>query len=102
MSWQDDLETRLQQSIQNVGNDINAYIQARVVDPVVKIGQPAQGNLSAAQIAAGQRGQNPDASIEKDIGSPSDINGNGSMMKWVVPVVAISVVAYFLLGKKRG
>lgn len=57
MGFFDDLAARVNEVVpEGIRNDIGGYLQARVVDPVVKIGQPATGNLSAEQIAAGQRG----------------------------------------------
>ena len=57
MGFFDDLAARVNEVVpEGIRNDIGGYLQARVVDPVVKIGQPATGNLSAEQLAAGQRG----------------------------------------------
>ena len=96
MSWQDDLSARVEAATKNIGNDIQSYIKARVVDPVVKIGEPAKGNLSAAELAAGARGENPDATIASDA-----MPASGDMMKYAIPIVAVVVLGYFLLKSKR-
>lgn len=57
MGFFDDLQARVNEVVpEGIRNDIGSYLQARVVDPVVKIGQPATGNLSAEQLASGARG----------------------------------------------
>jgi succinyl-CoA synthetase beta subunit len=56
MSWIDDLKTRAEQAVSNVQKDIGTYLQERVIEPVIKVGDPQGGNLTAAQIAAGARG----------------------------------------------
>ena len=96
MSFVDDLEARVQQATQNIGNDIKSYIQARVVDPVVKIGEPAKGNLNIKEIQAGQRGENPNATVE-----PYNDSESSNVMQYALPLVAVVLVAYFVFKSKR-
>lgn len=96
MSWMDDLSVRIEQAKENIGNDINAYIQARVVDPVVKIGQPAQGNLSQAQIQAGATGDNPKAAVKPMVQMASD------SMKYLPLVILAGAALFILMKKQRG
>lgn len=96
MSWQDDLQSRIDQASQNIGNDIKSYINARVIEPVTKIGEPAQGNLSALELSQGARGSNSTQTVPISYGSSNEMN------KWALPLIAIAVLGYFLISKKRG
>ena len=98
MSWQDDLSARLQAATQNIGNDIKGYLQARVVDPVVKIGEPAKGNLSALELSQGARGSNSNAQIVPDTGA---MPTSSSAMN-AIPFLIVGVIAFLLISKKRG
>lgn len=95
MAFIDDLEARLKQSTQNIGNDINSYIQNRLTDAVVKIGEPPKGNLSAAQLAQGQTGQGqaiaPAASV---------VSSRMDFKKLLIPGAIVLALGFFLLSKK--
>ena len=95
MAFIDDLEARLKQSTQNIGNDINSYIQNRLTDAVVKIGEPPKGNLTAQQIAQGQTGQGQAIAAPASQAVSSGFNYN----KLLIPA-AILAVGFFLLNKK--
>lgn len=94
MAFIDDLQARLQQSVQNVGNDINSYIQNRLTDAVVKVGEPPKGNQTAAQVAAGQTGQAQPMAV-----SASQAISGFDLKKLLIPA-AVLAVGYFLLSKK--
>jgi hypothetical protein len=98
MSWQDDLSVRLGQATEGLKTDINAYLTARIVDPVIKIGQPQQGNLTQLQIEQGQKGSNPDASVGPDKIS----NGVDQSKMYIGALVVAAIAAWYFIGKKRG
>ncbi len=109
MSWIDDLQTKVEQATSGIVTDINTYINQRVVAPVIKIAQPQTGNLSAAQIAAGQKGG--PVPIAAAVSSPSSLQNaasasqvsSGTAMAISVPVLlALGVGAFFLMKKGRG
>lgn len=56
MGFFDDLQARADQSLNQLKGDVTSYLESRVMSAVVKVGEPAKGNLTAAQIAAGQTG----------------------------------------------
>ena len=102
MSWVDDLRSRAEQAFEDVGIDINAYLKKRESDAVMKILEPT-GNLSQAQLDAGQRGGTAATA------APSGANGNNAMvagqitesfMKYL-PFIAIGAITFLLIGKKR-
>lgn len=105
MSWFDDLQARVNEAIpEGIRNDIGSYLQARVVDPVIKIGQPQTGNLSAAEIAAGARGGvQPVAPAQPQ---PVPVSMAASMvspekLKIWLPLAAVGLAAWVVLGSKR-
>jgi len=109
MSFFDDLQARVNDFKDNaIVQDIGTYIQARVVDPVVKVGQPAIGNLSAAQIASGARGQTAPVGGPSGVPPKDSANANpnspflsmGQSFGGVGMLVILGGVAYFLLSKK--
>ena len=95
--WLDDLGVRVDQFRETeLGQSIGDYLNARVVDAVVQIAPPKTGNLSAEQIAAGQRGGTaataaPQSGVAVVMANP--------VMKYL-PYVAVGVAAYLLLKKK--
>jgi hypothetical protein len=98
MGWFDDLRTRVEElQDTNLGSTISDYIENRVVDAVVKIGPQPTGNLSAAQIAAGQRGGTaPVVATPVSAVPPSQ---QSQLMKYL-PFVAIGLVAVLVLKRK--
>lgn len=88
---------------EGIQTDITAYLRERVVDPVVKIGQPQTGNLSAAEIAAGARGGT--APIAAPSAPASAIQNAGAKIAGIgiapiAAVVAVGVLGYVLLSKR--
>lgn len=111
MAWIDDLSSRISNVVpEGITADINAYLKARVVDPVVKIGQPQTGNLTAEQLAAGMRGgQVPTAQASSPAAASQNATqasmlssfGLGSIPPMIL-LLGAGAAAYFLLKKRRG
>jgi len=110
MSFVDDLQVRVQQSGGNIAEDIQSYFSKRVTAEFVKyLPKEAQGNLSAAEIAQGKGGQNPNATIAPatapastlmNANQASQISGffQSSYMP-LVAVAAVGLIAYIALKK---
>ena len=99
MGWFDDLQARVEEfQDTNLGSTISDYIENRVVDAVVKIGPQPTGNLSASQIAQGQRGGTPPV-VQSPVASVAPSMQSSSVMKYL-PFVAIGLIAVLLLQKK--
>ena len=106
MGWLDDLGSRIQQASENIINDVGDYFTERVVDPVVKVGEPQRGNLSAAQIAAGEYGGAPvgaparaSASQLQNAAQASQI---GNQFAKYLPLIAIGMVGFLIFRSKKG
>lgn len=93
MGWFDDLKTRAEQSFDNFGSDIGDYIKNRLTDAAVKVGEPAKGNQSEAQIAAGQAGGQP------PMAASSQMDVNSQLMKYLPLIAVVGIMALVL---KRG
>lgn len=91
MSFFDDLRMRVEQSTQSVVKDFTSYVQNQIVTPAVKIGEAAKGNISEAQIKAGQTGSVPAI-------SPAQSGFDG--FKKYLPLVAIATIVYFVVHRK--
>lgn len=91
MGWFDDLKARAQQAGDNIVKDINSYIAGRVVEPVIKIGEPQRGNQTAAQIAQGQAGA-PAQPLAESV--------QASVMKFA-PIILGTVALALVLKKSR-
>lgn len=103
MGFFDDISVRLQQSAQNQLNDINSYIQNRVTDVVVKIGQPPKGNLSAAELAQGQQGAGvaqaaPTGASVQNSAQASQISEG--LQKYAIPLALALGLSFVLFSKK--
>lgn len=93
MNFFDDLKTRVEQAGQQIEKDINSYISNNITEPLVKVGQAATGNLSDAQIKAGQTGG------AAPIVSAQAVQAAGMSMGMLA---LIAVGAYFLFFSKKG
>lgn len=107
MSWLDDLRVRVEEVIPDgIRNDIGSYLQSRLVDPVIAIGQPQAGNLTAAQIAAGERGAAaataPAQPVPVSVNGVNVGNGGGMNMATLVPMLAIGALAIALIVTSGG
>lgn len=92
MSYFDDFRMRVEQAGQQFGNDLESYINSNIIQPAVRIGQAATGNLSEAQIKAGQTAAPP------PIANPANQIVSGGL--GLVSILAIGTIAYLLLSKK--
>lgn len=110
MSFIDDLQTRVEQSKDDIAGDIQSFFSKRVTAEFVKyLPKEAQGNLSAAEIAAGKSGQNPNSTIAPSTEAAASLmNANqasqisGFFQSNYMPIVAIAAVgliAYIALKK---
>lgn len=106
MSWVDDLQARAEQSIRNATNSIGDYLDNRVSDAVVIKGDGQNGNLSALQIAQGQRGGQAGQAGPK---APPNalqnaIQASGFVPEAVAPYVPMILAAgaLFLVFRRKG
>lgn len=106
MGWFDDLSTRAQQAGDSALKDVNTYLAGRVVDATVQVAAAQTGNLTAAQLAAGQRGgQGPMAGpattspFLQNASQASQIAGQAAMNYG--PYLLVAIAAWFLIGKSR-
>ncbi len=97
MAWIDDIQTRLEQSVNNQFNDINSYLKSRVTDVVVKIGEPPKGNLTTAQVEAGQTGQTPP--VAAPAGGVQNVIQN-QLSQFMLPLLVVAAVGFFMFSKK--
>lgn len=91
MSWFDDFQVRLGQIGTKVTDNVESYIVNKATEAVVKVTGGEKGNLSAAQIAAGERGGNVQNALPVIATSP--------IMQYI-PYIAVGAVALLLF--KRG
>lgn len=92
MNFFDDLKTRVEQAGQQIEKDINSYISNNITEPLVKVGQAATGNLSEAEIRAGQTA------------SPPPIVSAGAVTvagMGIGTMALIGLAAYFLFFSKK-
>lgn len=99
MGWFDDLQARVSDfQDTSLGGSISDYLESRVVDAVVKIGDQPTGNLSAAQIAAGQRGGTAPVVAP----APVAIMPSSHMdFAKYLPFILLGTAAYFLIQKQK-
>lgn len=111
MGYIDDLQVRVEQSKDDILGDIQSYFLKRTSAEFVKfLPKEAQGNLSAADIAQGKSGQNPNATIAPATAPAATlVNANqasqisGFFQSNYMPIVAIAAVgliAYIALKKR--
>lgn len=92
MNFFDDLRTRVEQSGQAIVSDLRSYYESQVITPLVRAGQAATGNLSAAQIKAGQVAESPPIAPPQNAVVKTGIN--------LVSLLAIGAIGYLLLSPK--
>jgi hypothetical protein len=97
MGWMDDFSMRIGQIgtgvRDRINRDINDYVENRAVDDLVKIGRAATGNLSAAEIEAGQRG------APAPIAPAASMTAGFSVSPYLI-AAAVGLTAVLLLSKK--
>lgn len=89
MSLFEDLKNRAAASFEDVSNNVYGYLESRVNDAVVKIGEPAAGNQTAVQIASGQTG------------GTAPVPSMSSRASIQMPLVLMGVAAAYILLSKR-
>lgn len=103
MGFFDDLQARADESLNQLKGDVTSYLENRVMSAVVKVGEPAKGNLSAAQIAAGQTGG------PAPIAPPSGGNVQNSsqasqismgLQQYILPLVLAVGIGFIVFSKK--
>lgn len=97
MGFYDDLRVRLEQEAQKVGNDLRQYLESQVRDPLVRVGEAAKGNLTAAQLRSGETGEAKPVAQSQTLAEQA--------APYVVPplfLIAAGIAAYFYFsgGKK--
>lgn len=99
MGYIDDIRMRVEQSLQGAQTDLQTYIKSQITDPLVRVGQAAQGNLTEEQIRAGQKSQGgaiaPSKTESEDALESSAMLGNLPML------IIIGAVSYFLFFSKK-
>lgn len=88
MSFFDDLKARAEESYNSVSGDIQSYLKDRVMDVVVKAGEPPKGNQTAAQIANGQAG------------GPAQVIAQASSFAKYLPLLIVAGIAYVAFSGK--
>lgn len=110
MSWLDDLQSRVEQSISNAGNSVFSYLDNRVADdPAVIVGQGSKGNQSAAQISQGQfGGPAPMANAKAPAASTANakqasmFSSSLASIQPMLPVLLIGGALAFVLAHRKG
>lgn len=92
----DDIKKQAEAAVGQLGSNVQDYIKTNVSAAFVKVGEPPKGNLTPAQIAAGQTGQPP------AIVQPASMmqNAMSSAMPYL-PIIAGVVVLALVLKKRR-
>ncbi len=93
----DDIKKQGEAAIGKLGSNVQDYIKSNVSAAFVKVGEAPKGNLTAAQIAAGQTGQAEQAAIAAPASGMQMVQNN---MMYIIPVVA-GLIGLALLMKKR-
>lgn len=111
MSWVDDLQMRVQQINDAVPKDIKDFFNQKAKDEFVKFGKKQLGNLTAADLARGETGDNDNARIAQDQSDPASMNANQAsqmmtmsqqMMSYLPFILVGGIGLYFLTKKRRG
>ena len=106
MSWVDDLQARAEQSIRNATNSIGDYLDNRVSDAVVVKSAGQNGNLSALEIAQGQRGGQAGQAGPKAAPNAlqNAIQASGFVPEVVAPYVPmiLAAAALYLVFSRKG
>lgn len=74
-------------------SNVTSFLLTKAEEKFIKVSEPPKGNLTADQVAQGQKGQ-----IQ---GLPAPQVNNNSKMIGIVMIVVAVFAAIFLLGKKR-
>jgi len=96
MSFFDNIKAQASTAVGQLGSNVQDYISSNVTAAFVKVGAPPTGNLTPAQIAAGQTGTPP------AIVQPASMmqNAMSSTLPYL-PIIAGVVVLALVLKKRR-
>lgn len=106
MGWMDDLQVRAEQAVQSVQTDVTTYFSTRAKEELVKVVAPPTGNLSAEEIAAGQRGGPSGLTAPSGAPASNAVSAGqvgASMMSSAsqyLPWLAIAGLAYVIFARK--
>lgn len=91
----DSIQSGAKDAFSALGSNVEAYIKSNVTAALVKVGEPPKGNLTPAQIAAGQTGQPP------PVATPASVmqNAASSMMPYLPIILGAAALIYVM--KKR-
>lgn len=92
----DDVKAQAQTAIGQLGSNVQDYIKSNVTAAFVKVAEPPKGNLTPAQIAAGQTGATPPVATPMSVAQ----NAASTMMPYL-PIIAGIVVLALVLKKRR-
>lgn len=97
MSLFDDLKKQGEAAVSQLGSNVQDYIKSNVTAAFVRVGEPPKGNLTPAQIAAGQTGSTP------PVVTPASMvqSAMGSVMPYLPILLGAGVLALVLLKKRR-
>lgn len=93
----DDIKKQAEEASKKLGSNVEAYLKTNVTNAFVKVGEPPKGNLTAEQIAQGQKGQAQEAAIALPQSGLQMVTGNMGM---ILPIVAGLVVLMLVLKKR--
>ena len=97
MGLLDDLKKQAEAAAAKLGSNVQDYVKTNVTAAFVKVGEAPKGNLTQAQIAAGQTGQADTAALAAPQSGLQAITGNMGM---ILPIVG-GIILIALLMKRR-
>jgi len=92
----DDIKASASSAVSQLGSNVQDYIKTNVTQALVKVGEPPKGNLTPAQIAAGQTGSTPPVATAASVVQ----NAASSMMPYL-PILAGAALLILVLKKRR-
>lgn len=91
----DSIQSSAKDAFSALGSNVEAYIKTNVTQALVKVGEPPKGNLTPAQIAAGQTGQPPPMATPASMVQSAAMN----VMPYLPILLGVAALAYVM--KKR-
>lgn len=96
MGFFDDLKKQGEAAVGQLGSNVQDYIKSNVSAAFVKVAAPPQGNLTPAQIAAGQTGAPPPI-----VAPASGVMSAAQNVMPYLPILLGVVVLAIVLKKRR-
>lgn len=90
----DDLKKQAEGAVSQLGSNVQQYIKSNVSAAFVKVGEPPKGNLTPAEIAAGQTGEPP------PVAPAASFQAAMSSAMPYLPIIAGLVVLALVLKKR--